>query len=187
MFLAHMRLLLILCVFFAVSPSSFGQFRKINKTTSLENHFLISGVLYNYDIASDKETPAANVQIVIYQNQELYVAFFGGADGAYSFYLPVGFDYDISFGGSAFVNKKVHVDATQFPEERKPREVLLDLSLFYHVDGADFSVLEQPFVNIVYDPEADLIRPDEAYTAKRKTELDKALKKARKVLKSAKG
>lgn len=181
-----MRLLLILCALLAVSVPSFGQFRKISKTTSLENHYLISGVLYNYDIASGKEIPAANVQVVIYQNRELYVAFFAEADGKYSFYLPVGFEYDVSFGGAAFVNKKVHVDATQFPEERKPREVLLDLSLFYHVDGADFSVLEQPFVNIVYDPEADLIRPDEAYTTKRKAELEKALKKARKVLKASK-
>ena len=181
-----MRLMLILCALFVATVPSLAQFRKISKSTTHENHYLISGVLYNYDIASGKETPAANVQIVIYQNRELYVAFFGGADGTYSFYLPVGFDYDVSFGGSAYVNKKVHVDATQFPEERKPREVLLDLSLFHHVDGADFSVLEQPFVNIQYDPEADQIRPDEAYTAKRKAELEKALKKARKVLKSSK-
>ena len=182
-----MRLLLILFALLVACVPSFGQFLKISKTTSLENHYLISGVMYNYDIASGKETPAANVQIVIYQNRELYVAFFGGADGAYSFYLPVGFDYDVSFGGSAYVNKKVHVDATQFPEERKPREILLDMSLFHPVDGADFSVLEQPFVNIQYDPEADQIRPDESYTAKRKAELEKALKKARKVLKAAKG
>lgn len=164
-----------------------AQFRKVNKSTSLENHFLISGIIYHYDILSDKEMPAANVQIAIYQDKDLYVAFFGGADGAYSFYLPVGFEYEVMFGGSAFVNKRVRIDATQFPEERKPREVLLDLSLFRNVEGADFSLLEEPYVHIIYDPEADRILPDEAYTIKRKTELDKAIKKAKKILKSAKG
>lgn len=185
-FLRTMRLFLIILSMVLLNLTSFAQLRKTNKPTSLENHYLISGIIYNYDLITDKETPAANVQIVIYQNKELYVAFFGGEDGAYSFYLPIGFEYEVAFGGSAFVNKKVLVDARQFPEERKPREILFDISLFRNVEGADFTTLNEPYGKIMYDPETDMIRPDEAFSSRKKIELEKELKKAKKLLKSSK-
>lgn len=178
-------------VFFLLLVSSAfsagAQFRKINKAPSTENHFLISGVIYHYDIVKGSEVPAAHAQIVVYQNKELYVAFFGGADGAYSFYLPVGFEYEVWFGGSSFANKKLFIDATQLPEEKKPREVTLDVSLFRAVEGVDFSILNEPYVRMAYNAESDAMRLDEEYTRKRKVELDKSLKKAKKLLQSAKG
>jgi hypothetical protein len=164
-----------------------AQFRKIVKTPSTENHFRISGVIYHHDILSGNEVPAAHTQIAIYQNKELYVAFFGGADGLYSFFLPVGFEYEIWFGGSAFANKKLFVDATQLPEEKRPRDVTMDVSLFRAVEGVDFSILEEPFVRMAYEPESDQMKMDDEYTRKRKTELDKQIKKAKKLLQSAKG
>jgi hypothetical protein len=179
-------IVLFLCLVFSVSATE-AQFRKITKTPSTENHFLISGLIYHYDIVKGNEVPAAHAQIVVYQNKELYVAFFGGADGTYSFYLPVGFEYEVWFGGSAFANKKVRLDATQLPEEKKPREVALDVSLFRAVEGIDFSILNEPYVRMAYDPESDNMRLDEEYTRKRKVELDKSLKKAKKLLQSAKG
>ena len=163
-----------------------AQFRKVSKTPSTENHFLINGVIYNYDILKDQEQPAAHVHIVIYQNKELYVAFFGGADGAYSFYLPVGYEYEVWFGGSAYVNKKLAVDATQMPEEKKPRSVVLDVSLFHAVEGVEFAALDEPYARIIYDPETDEVRTDDAYFKKRKLELDRVIKKAKKQLQSAK-
>jgi len=184
--LGTMRSFLILLAVVLLNLSATAQLRKSTKSSSLENHYLISGVIYNCDWANDKETPAAYVQIVIYQNKELFVAFFGGADGTYSFYLPIGFEYEVAFGGSAFVNKKILLDAAQFPEERKPRKILFDVSLFRNVEGADFSTLEEPYGKIIYDPELDMIRPDEDYSVKRKLELERALKKARKILKSSK-
>jgi hypothetical protein len=164
-----------------------AQFRKIVKTPPTENHFRISGVIYHYNILNGTEAPAANTQIVIYQNKELYVAFFGGADGLYSFFLPVGFQYEIWFGGSAFENKKLFVDATQLPEEKRPRDVSMDVSLFRAVEGIDFSILDEPFVRMSYDPENDRMKMDDEYTRSRKTELDKQIKKAKKLLQSAKG
>ena len=164
-----------------------AQFRKITKTASTENHFHISGVIYHYDLVKGDEVPAAHTQIVIYQNKELYVAFFGGADGLYSFYLPIGFEYEVWFGGSAFANKKLYIDATQLPEEKRPRDLTLDVSLFRAVEGVDFSILDEPFVRMAFDAESDQVRMDEEYTRKRKVELDKAIKKAKKLLQSAKG
>jgi hypothetical protein len=178
----------VLSILFVLSGISVeAQFRKITKTPSTENHFHISGVIYHYDLAEGSEAPAAHAQIVIYQNKELYVAFFGGADGLYSFYLPVGFEYEVWFGGSAFANKKLYVDATQLPEEKRPRDLTLDVSLFRAVEGVDFSILNEPFVRMAYDAETDQVRMDEEYTRKRKVELDKAVKKAKKLMQSAKG
>ncbi len=182
-----MRCFVFFLVFASFTFSADAQFRKVTKSPSTENHFLISGILYQQDIVKGNEIPAAHAQIVVYQNKELYVAFFGGADGSYSFYLPVGFDYEVWFGGSAFANKKLYIDATQLPEEKKPREVALDVTLFRAVEGVDFSILNEPYVRMSYDPESDNIRLDEEYTRKRKAELDKSLKKAKKVLQSAKG
>ena len=162
--------------------SAEAQFRKVNKTISTENHFYIHGIIYQYDIDKGTEAPASHAQVVVYQNGELYVAFFAGEDGSYSFFLPIGFEYEVAFGGSAFVNKKLKVDATQLPEEKTPREIGLDFTLFRSVDDVDFAVLNEPFVRMNYDPEADALRIDEAYTRTRKTELDKVLKKAKKQL-----
>ena len=164
-----------------------AQFRKITNDPSTVNHFLLSGVIYHYDIVKGDEVPAAHAQIVVYQNKELYVAFFGGADGLYSFYLPIGFEYEVWFGGSAFANKKLYIDATQFPEEKRPRELTLDVSLFRAVEGVDFSILDEPLVRMAYDPEMDQVRTDEEYARNRKVELDKVIKKAKKLLQSAKG
>jgi hypothetical protein len=182
-----MRNYVLLLVLSLVGLNLEAQFRKVTKSASTENHFHISGVIYNLDFATSNETAASHAQVVVYQNKELYVAFFGGADGLYSFYLPVGFEYEVWFGGSAFVNKRVFIDATQLPEEKKPRDVTLDILLFRVVEGIDFSVLDEPYVRIAYDPESDQMRIDEEYTRKRKIELDRIIKKAKKLLQSAKG
>ena len=61
------------------------------------------------------------------------------------------------------------------------------MSLFRAVEGVDFSILDEPFVRMAFDAESDQVRMDEEYTRKRKVELDKAIKKAKKLLQSAKG
>jgi hypothetical protein len=182
LFLYTMRKYISLLLLVLIHSSVEAQFRKVNKTTSTENHFYIHGIIYQYDILKGTEAPAPHAQVVVYQNSELYVAFFAGEDGSYSFFLPIGFEYEVAFGGSAFVNKKLKVDATQLPEEKTPREIGLDFTLFRSVDDVDFAVLNEPFVRMNYDPEADDLRIDEAFTRTRKTELDKVLKKAKKQL-----
>ena len=182
LFLYSVRISILFFFLVFIHSSIEAQFRKVNKTISTENHFYINGVIFQYDILKGSETPAPHAQVVVYQNNELYVAFFAGEDGSYSFFLPIGFEYEVSFGGSAFVNKKLKVDATQLPEEKTPREVVLDFSLFRPADNVDFAVLNEPFVRMNYDPEADALRIDEAYTRTRKAELDKVLKKAKKQL-----
>ncbi len=182
LFLYTMRIYILFFSLLLVQSSVEAQFRKVNKSISTENHFYINGIIYQYDILKGSEAPAPHAQVVVYQNNELYVAFFAGEDGSYSFFLPIGFEYDVTFGGSAFVNKKLKIDATQLPEEKTPREIGLDFTLFRSVDNVDFAVLKEPFVRMNYDPEADALRIDDAYTRTRQVELEKSLRKAKKQL-----
>lgn len=162
-----------------------AQQQRTDKSATRSNYFYLNGVITDYDISSGNERPAPYAQVVVYQNNELYVSFFGGEDGSYSFFLPLGFEYDVRFGGSAFINKKIAIDATQIDEESKPRNVKLNVSLFRPVDGADFSILEEPFARIIYDPEIDAVRTDEEYGRKRKIELERSIKKAKKLLQAS--
>jgi hypothetical protein len=63
----------------------------------------------------------------------------------------------------------------------------MDVSLFRAVEGVDFSMLNEPYARMAYDPESEQMRMDEEYTRKRKVELDKVIKKAKKLMQSAKG
>jgi hypothetical protein len=47
-------------------------------------------------------------------------------------------------------------------------------------------MLDEPYARIIYDPEIDEVRTDDAYFTKRKLELDRIIKKAKKQLQSAK-
>lgn len=180
-----MRIILFIFIASLSLNAANAQMRKVAKSDNRGNYFFLNGVISDYDIASGKEHPAPFTQVVVYQNNELYVAFCGGEDGTYSFYLPLGYEYEVRFGGSAFVNKKFSIDATQIDEEAKPRSVQLSVSLFHPVVGADFSLLEEPYARMVYDPELDTVRTDEEYGRKRKTELERSLKKAKKLIQSS--
>lgn len=150
------------------------------KKDSNGDHYLIKGSVYHIDMLNEGEIKASNVQVVVYQEKELFVAFFTDEMGNYQFYLPSGHVYEVWFGGSAFVNKKVWIDATQFPVEKKPRTLPLDIGLFRPVDGFDFPMMTEPFVKIGYNPELDQIAPDLEYTEKREMELTKYVNKVKK-------
>ncbi len=184
-YLHAMRSFLLFLMVCLMGLSSEAQQLKTDKAATRSNYFYLNGVVTDYDISTGNERPAPYAQVVVYQNNELYVAFFGGEDGSYSFFLPLGFEYDVRFGGSAFINKKIAIDATQIDKESKPRNVELNVSLFRPVEGADFTMLEEPFARIIYDPEIDAVRMDEEYGRKRKIEVERSIKKAKKLLQAS--
>ncbi len=144
--------------------------------------YMLKGIVYEIDMLTEVEKKASNAQVVVYQDHELYVAFFTTESGEYDFFLPLGHSYEVWFGGAAFVNKKVAVDATQFPKERKPRTVILDIGLFRPIEGVEFPILNTPFVKISYDAEMDEISPDFEFTARKSEELQKYFVKIKKDL-----
>ena len=161
-------------------PGLVAQKKQKNKDEVSGDHYLIKGTIIRINPIEETEEKASNVQVVVYQGPELFVAFFTGETGDYEFYLPIGHNYEVWYGGSAYVNKKVSIDATQFPKERKPRTIPLDIGLFRPIENVEFPTLNIPFVKIAYDLEYDQITPDMEYTTKKNMELEKIFKKLRK-------
>jgi hypothetical protein len=96
------------------------------------------------------------------------------------FEFPLGHQYEIVFGGSAFVNKKVDIDARTLKPRNGGYELNMDIRLFRPVNGFDFAMLNDPFVKFGYDQEYGQFITDETYSGPRAKELDKILKKAKK-------
>ena len=145
-----------------------------------EDSFLLHGKLYEVDIREGGDISAPKVQVVVYQDNEIYVAFYTNVTGQFEFKLPLGHHYELWFGGSAYVNKKVTVDASSLKARKGGYDVELDMGLFRPQDGFTFPELDEPFVKVVWNAEYEQLIPDMAYTDGRRKELDKAIKKLRK-------
>ena len=150
------------------------------KKEPTENLFLITGKVLEISLTGAEPKDCGNVQIVVYQDQEIFVAFYSDAKGGYEFNLPIGFTYEIWFGGSTYVNKKVSIDTRDLPKSRGGYEVELDMGLFRPYDKVDFVPLKEPFVKVEYSDEYGTLAADMEYTALRSKELDKVVKKAKK-------
>jgi len=167
--------LLILCVT-GITPALS---QSANKAVS-GDHFLLRGKVYEVDMFQGTDKAAVSSQIVVYQEKELYVAFFTLNNGIYEFYLPVGHTYEIWYGGSAFVNKKVAIDSRMMSVSKKPAALDLDIGVFRPVDGQDFELLKEPYIQVTYDEEFGSLVPDMDYTDVRANELKKIFKKLKK-------
>jgi hypothetical protein len=111
----------------------------------------------------------------------LFVTFFADEVGKYSFYLPISKTYTMHFGGSAYINKKIQIDATQLSKERKPRELNLDVELFREVEGVEFPMMAEYWQIFKYNAESDDLLSDNVYHNRKKMELEKTAKKLRKI------
>jgi hypothetical protein len=150
------------------------------KTKVEEDIFLLHGKVFEMDIREGGDISASKVQVVVYQDNEIYVAFYTNVAGQFEFKLPVGHNYELWFGGSAYVNKKVTVDASSLKARKGGYDVEIDMGLFRPQEGFTFPMLDQPYVKVVWDAEYKQLVPDMAYTEGRKKELDKAIKKLKK-------
>jgi hypothetical protein len=142
--------------------------------------FVIQGRVFEIDIASGEDKPASEVQVVIYQDKDIYVAFYTQKNGDYEFQLPLGHEYEIWFGGSTFVNKKVYVDARNVKPAKGQHEIALDMGLFRPMDNYTFDLLDKPFVRFAWDTEYGQFLPDLEYTEGLSKELEKIFRKVRK-------
>lgn len=145
-----------------------------------DNHFRIQGNVFDVQLSDGTEVEATHVQIVVYQDKELFVAFFSGKKGEYEFNLPVGHEYEIAFGGSAFVNQKVYVDSRPVAPRAGGYDLDLDMHLFRIMDGVEFNMLNEPFMRMVFDAETAQLKVDEEHYTERAKELERSLKKIKK-------
>jgi len=154
------------------------------KEVGAEN-FVVQGKIFEIDIMSEADKEANNVQVVIYQDREIYAAFNSSETGAYEFIVPVGHEYELWFGGTTYVNKKIYVDARSVPSRKSGYECNIDVGLFKPVENVEFPTLAEHWVKVRWDAEYRQLVPDYEYTDDRAMELNKQLKKARKAQKGS--
>jgi len=142
--------------------------------------FVLQGRTLELDIFAGTDRPASYCQILIYQDNELYVAFRSETGGDYEFYLPLGFDYEVVFGGAEYVNKKIVVITKGVKPGKAQYEVLLDVGVFRSVEQFTFDTLKEPVTRFGFDSEYKQFVPDLTYAEARAKELEKTLKKVRK-------
>jgi hypothetical protein len=146
-----------------------------------EGYFLLKGNTLEIDMFEQVDKGPISTQVVVYQDKDIYVAFFTDKSGAYEFYLPIGHQYEIWFGGGLYVSKKVAVDTNGVPTKKKrPSELKLDMALFQAVDGYDFPMLKDAYVKVAYDEEYQALTPDLDYTEAISVDLDKLFRKIKK-------
>ncbi|MDZ4752819.1 MAG: hypothetical protein SGI87_14475 [Flavobacteriales bacterium] len=144
-------------------------------------HLLLHGRVFEVNPFSEEiEGGAKAVQVIVYQGEEIYVAFYTDKSGVYEFNLPIGHMYEIRYGGPTFINKIVQIDTRELPAHKSGSDLKMDMGLFKPIEGADFSLLNEPFVIVAYNKETNRLIPDLAYTDDKAFELDKIIRKIKK-------
>jgi hypothetical protein len=158
-----------LSVFTGTSPDS--------GTKPVDNkHFLIYGEIVEVDLIASKEVDGTGTQVVVYQDDEIYVAFNADETGKYKFNLPINHNYRVVYGGKDFVNKEILINAHELPKKKYGHNVKLDLGMFKNFDGVDYSFLAEPVALIAYDDIMGKLSFDEKYSKKQSKAMFKCMK-----------
>lgn len=144
------------------------------------DRFIIQGQIFEIDIVNETDKSAQNVQIVVYQDKEVYASFYSKDNGSYEFILPIGHEYELWFGGKEFVNKKVYVDTRSMPSKSSGYECNLDMGLFKPIQNVEFPCLVDHYVKVRFDTEYKQLIPDYEYSQFKAKEVEKAVRKAKK-------
>lgn len=126
-----------------------------------EEHFLIHGDMVEQVYGSENKANAPNTRVIVYRDNEIYVAFKSDERGEYIFNLPIGHKYELTYGGDDFVNKRVEIDATDCKIRKKGYTLEMNMSLFRPVDEVDYSDMDvAPVVAFNYDQDVRDMVPD---------------------------
>ncbi|NNE54499.1 MAG: hypothetical protein HKN32_00665 [Flavobacteriales bacterium] len=155
----------------AMSAFDAGNMRPVD-----EQHFLIHGKIIEINPVVMDEDQADDTQVIVYQDGEIYVAFNTNDEGEYLFNLPIGHNYEVVYGGEAYVNKKVTIDAKELPQKRKGYDVKLDMGVFQEYSDVDYSFLNDPVAQIFYDDDYGDLAFDEQYSMKQGKAMMKCFK-----------
>jgi hypothetical protein len=144
-------------------------------------HFIIHGEIVELDPINQKEQDAPATQVIIYQEDEIYVAFDSNVEGKFEFNLPIDHIYTVTFGGDKFVNKIIEIDARNLNKKKYGHHVELDMGLFQEYDGVDYEFLNEPVATFRFDETVGSLAPDMAYTSKKSKQVFKCIKKIMKL------
>ncbi len=147
------------------------------------DYFLLKGSVYEVNYLDETEGKAKDTQVIVMQDDEIYVAFnTAKGSGTYEFYLPINYNYNIYYGGEDYINKIVNIDSRQFPSEKKPRVVKMNVGVFKPIPGYSFEMMKSPYIMVKYNPETDTIEPDLEAIETKNEQVEKYFKKIRKDL-----
>lgn len=139
-------------------------------------HFLIHGEIVEINPIESKEVDAAGAQVIVYQDDEIYVAFHADEKGKYKFNLPINHEYRVVYGGKDFVNKEISINAHELPRKKYGHDVQLDLGVFQNFEGVDYSFLAEPVALISYDDIMGKFSFDEKHSKKQSKAMYKCMK-----------
>jgi len=139
-------------------------------------HFLIYGEIIEMDPVAAQERDAGGTQVIVYQDDEIYVTFNADEKGGYKFNLPVNHNYSVVYGGDAFVNKEILIDAHKLPNKKYGQNVQLDLGLLKKFEGVDYSFLNAPVALISYDELVGKFSYDEKHYKKQSKAMYRCMK-----------
>jgi hypothetical protein len=144
-------------------------------------HFLIHGEVMYMDMEAGKEMPAEAALVTVIQDGEIYVAFNADEKGKYLFNLPINHTYEVFYGGNKYVNKSIAIDARNLSKKKIGHTVELNMGLFDHYAGVDYSFLQAPIAVFYFEPEFDQLIPDEVYSRKAGKQMNKCYKQIAKL------
>lgn len=174
------KIYILSAVFILLSCISYGQKKSKKDNNILIDTFVLKGKVHEVDMFEDTAKDAPEVHVIVYQEKEIFVAFFTQKDGTYEFHLPYGHQYEIWYGGGAFVNKKVAVDTKKLMPGKQEMPLNMDIGLFRPVDGYEFDLLNEPYVNVNFDETTKTLVPDLEFTEIKADELSKQFRKIKK-------
>ncbi len=117
-------------------------------------------------IVDDGDSPIPGSVIQVYSGSKVVATTTTGADGKYTFQVPVNADYIISVSGPGMVTKKFMISARGIPPERinEPFNTIeATVGLWKKVEGVDYAALNQPTNKYYYNPDKQKLEYDKAY------------------------
>jgi hypothetical protein len=146
-----------------------------------DSHLVIYGNVVEILYGSENEANAPLTQVVIYRDNEIFSAFRSNERGEYVFNLPVGYAYELDFGGSSFVNKRVIIDTRACSGKPANHTIAMDIALFRPVETMDYSAMQEPIVRWYFDKTSKEMVPDFNVVEAMMRTVDKLYRKSEKI------
>ena len=140
-------------------------------------------------IVDDGDSPIPGSVIQVYSGSKLVATTTTGADGKYTFQVPVNSDYIISVTGPGMVTKKFMISARGIPPERTQEPfntIEATVGLWKKIDGVDYSVLTQPTNKYYYNPDKQKLEYDKSYLDQMLQLIDQIREKEKEIEKNKK-
>ena len=115
-------------------------------------------------------------EVKVMQNNADYVSMMTDEKGSFEVRLAPDAEYLVVFSHPDYVSKRLSFKTTNVPSEATPGgdfNFRFDITLFKKMEGLDVSILNQPLVEVHFDPQSMDFNYNREYTLKMKGELEK--------------